>query len=187
MANAPCARLTKFIKPSVTDSPTLIRNSSMPEAMPSKTIVMVPPAGPGSRAGRQSRVLWVDRLEGFELDVLQHAVDAFELADVLVLDDVARLRVDLDRAARARPLQALGGGDEGVTAGVAVGLLQRLVDQVHAVVGAHRHEVRPVVLVGLGVGRGEGLVLRRVMGLLSHRLWDIRWDEKVDRDMGTYC
>ncbi len=30
IANAPCARLTKFISPSVTDSPHATTNSSMP-------------------------------------------------------------------------------------------------------------------------------------------------------------
>ena len=34
----PWARLTKFISPIVTDSPTLIRNSRLPYAMPSKTM-----------------------------------------------------------------------------------------------------------------------------------------------------
>src|ERR1700704_2920750 len=35
------------------------------------------------------------------LDVGEHAADLAHLADVLVLDDVARFRVDRDRAARA--------------------------------------------------------------------------------------
>src|SRR5690554_3195264 len=39
MAKTPCAKLTKFIKPSVTDKPTLIRYSNMPYAMPSKITV----------------------------------------------------------------------------------------------------------------------------------------------------
>ncbi len=70
IAKAPCARLTKPISPSVTDSPTLIRNSSIPEAMPSKITVMtglanayrsnspLPPAGErsGVRVGTAIRV-----------------------------------------------------------------------------------------------------------------------------------
>jgi hypothetical protein len=42
------------------------------------------------------------RAERFELDVHQLAADLAHFAQVLGLDDVARLRVDRDRAARAR-------------------------------------------------------------------------------------
>src|SRR5215475_13585176 len=45
MANAPCARLTKFIRPRVTDRPQASTNSSMPYATPSNRMVsMAPPA-----------------------------------------------------------------------------------------------------------------------------------------------
>src|SRR4029079_221655 len=67
------------------------------------------------------------------------------LVDPLDVDgenDVARLRVDLDRTARAFPLHAFGRRDQRVAIGLAAGLLQRLVDQVHAVVAADREDVR---------------------------------------------
>ena len=51
MAKAPCARLTKFIRPSVTERPTLIRNNSKPEATPSKMTVMGLSLFSGSGAG----------------------------------------------------------------------------------------------------------------------------------------
>src|SRR5438105_4134832 len=44
MANAPCARLTKFIRPRVTDRPQASTNSSIPYATPSNRMVsMAPP------------------------------------------------------------------------------------------------------------------------------------------------
>src|SRR5689334_4239498 len=44
MANAPCARLTKFIRPRVTERPQASTNSSMPYATPSnKMVSMAPP------------------------------------------------------------------------------------------------------------------------------------------------
>src|SRR6201995_318114 len=67
--------------------------------------------------------------EGLELDIVELAVLLLDLADVDVLDDVARLRVDRDRAARALPLHALHGLDQLVAVGVAARLLERLVDQ----------------------------------------------------------
>src|SRR3954452_19250733 len=44
------------------------------------------------------------RLEGREFDVVELAVDLLDLADVDVLHDIAGLRVNRDRAARALPL-----------------------------------------------------------------------------------
>src|SRR5262245_40320756 len=48
-------------------------------------------------------------VEGGELDIVELAVDLLDLADVDVLHDVARVRIDRDRAARAFPLHALHG------------------------------------------------------------------------------
>src|SRR6185369_5776090 len=167
MANAPCARFTKFINPSVTDSPTLIRNSSTPEAMPSNRTVMNAPSRGRPVAWSQpprtsglllARVFEVRNI--VELDVLQLAGDALGLADVDGLHDVARGRIDADRTAGAGPLHALGGFDELLGVGVAIGLLEHLGDQVHAVVTADRHEVGPVARIGLVVGLGVSLVLR---------------------------
>src|SRR5262245_12787780 len=89
---------------------------------------------------RLHRVLDVG--DGREFDVVEFAAHLIDLADVDVLDDVARLGIDRDRAARALPGHALHGGDELVAVGRAVGLLQRRVDQRHAVIAADRHEVR---------------------------------------------
>src|SRR6202158_973421 len=111
--------------------------------------------------GGFDRVL--DRVEGRELDVVELTVLLLALADIDVLDDVARLRIDRDRTARALPLLALHGGDQLVAVGVAVGLLQCLVHQMHAVVAADRHEVRPHAVVGLLERRHVGLVDRRVV------------------------
>src|SRR5579871_5043298 len=69
-----------------------------------------------------------------ELDVVELAVAALDLANVDVLDDVARLRVDRDRATRAFPRHSLHRGEQRIAAGVAAGLLQRRVDQMHGVV-----------------------------------------------------
>src|SRR6266700_4945569 len=96
----------------------------------------------------------LDGLKGGELDVVELAVDLLDLADVDVLHDVAGFRVDRDRAARALPLLALHGLDQLGSVGVATRLLQRLVDQVDAVIAAHRHEARAGA-VGLLVGRDE--------------------------------
>src|SRR3954470_13583297 len=102
------------------------------------------PRGEGDAACARSlrgfhRVL--DVRDRGELDIVELAADLLDLADVDVLDDVAGLRVDRDRSARARPGHALHGRDERVAGGVAVRLLQGLVDEVHAVVAAEAHEV----------------------------------------------
>src|SRR5262245_34231665 len=79
-----------------------------------------------------------DVLDLVELDVHQVAADLLDAPDVDGLDDVARLGVDGDWAPRALPRHPLGGVDEALPVGLAAGLLQRLVDEVHAVVAAHR-------------------------------------------------
>src|SRR5512147_1436262 len=83
-----------------------------------------------------------DRLELVELDVLKLAAALLDLAQVDVLHDVARRRVDRDRAARARRLPALGDLHRLVRVDVAAALRDDLVDERHAVVRADRHEVR---------------------------------------------
>src|SRR5580698_11431930 len=84
----------------------------------------------------------LDGLKGLELDVVEFAVDLLDLADVDVLHDVAGFRIDRDRAARAFPLHALHGLDQRIAVGLAAGLLQRRIDQLNAVIAAHRHESR---------------------------------------------
>src|ERR1039458_6193108 len=99
----------------------------------------------------------LDGLESLEFDVVEFAVDLFDLADVDVLNDVAGLRIDRDRAARAFPLHPLHGFDKRIAVGLAAGLFQRLVDQVDAVIAAHGHEARAAT-EGLLVGSDEFLV-----------------------------
>src|SRR5262249_12315588 len=126
MANEPCARLTKFIKPRVTDRPQASTNSSMPYATPSNRMVSMldltsrcrraklraaapdapPPLQMDRRAAqaaapRPHRLLLRGRLDRVlhvvvrgELDVVELSVLLLDLADIDVLDDVARLRID---------------------------------------------------------------------------------------------
>src|SRR5262245_32564919 len=117
MAKLQCARLMKFIIPSVTDSPTESRNSSMPYASPSNSrpasgaiIVSVALAAPLFLQPRFDRIL--DVLDRVDLDVEQLAAGALHAPDVDVLDDVARLRIDRDRSARAFPLHSFGRRDQ---------------------------------------------------------------------------
>src|SRR5262245_2304251 len=83
---------------------------------------------------RLHRVL--DGLERRELHIVQLAAGLLDLTHVDVLDDVAGLRIDRDRPARALPLHPLHGTDQRISVGRAIGLLQRFIDQVHAVVAA---------------------------------------------------
>src|SRR5262245_24360743 len=111
-----------------------------------------------------------DRLE---LDVGELPAHLADLADVLVLDDVPRLRIDRDRSARAvrvlvapPDLHRLFGVD------LAALLPDRGVDRVHRVPGADRHEARRRLLAVFLLPRGdEGLVRRPVRGrgVVVHR------------------
>src|SRR5882757_11073431 len=94
---------------------------------------------------RLHRILNV--LDLVDLQVAQAIGCLLDLLDVDGENDVARLRVDLDRTARALPLHAFGRRDQRVTVGFAAGLLQRLVDQVHAVVPADRKDIRIALVV----------------------------------------
>src|SRR2546422_7974976 len=77
---------------------------------------------------------------------------------------VARLGIDRHRPARAVPLHPPGGGDQRLAVGVAGGLLQRLVDHVHAVVAADREEVG--VAAVHGVELPHELAVQRVVELV---------------------
>src|SRR5256885_10781636 len=83
-----------------------------------------------------------DRLKGREFDVVEFAVHLLDLADIDVLNDVARLGVDRNRAARALPGHALHRIDQRVAAGLPAGFFQRAVDQMDAVVAANGDEAR---------------------------------------------
>src|SRR2546421_6294246 len=87
-----------------------------------------------------------DGVEGGELHVVKLAIDLLDLADVDILNDLARLRVNGNRPARAFPFHSLHRGDQGLAVGLALGLLEGLVDEVHAIVTAERDEVRAVAI-----------------------------------------
>src|SRR5580704_12546978 len=165
MAKAPCARLMKFINPSVTESPLASTNSNMPYAMPSNRIVsMSTRPSPGRlRSVLRSLVGVLHVGNGVELDVVERAVLFLDLADIDVLHDLPRFRIDGDRSTRAHPAHALHCRQQRVSAGVALGLFQRLIDEPHPVIGRNRHEVRPNAVVGLLERLDEGLVLRRIV------------------------
>src|SRR3990172_6363682 len=80
----------------------------------------------------------LDVLDLVELHVDELAADLLDPAQVDRLHDVARLGIDQDRAARALPFHALGSGDQGVTVGLAAGLLQHLEDQVDLIPAGDR-------------------------------------------------
>src|SRR5262250_765406 len=107
---------------------------------------MAPPRGQGVRPSCLlihpclERVL--DVLDLVELDVEKLAADLLNPAYVDGLHDVAGLGVDGYGAARTFPLHAFGGSDQGVAVGRARGLLQGLVDEVHAVVAADGVDIR---------------------------------------------
>src|SRR5207247_10610729 len=98
-----------------------------------------PLAGDQLAAARSRRVL--DVLDLVEGNVDELVADLLHPPDIDRLHHVAGVGIDRHRAARALPLQTLGGGDEGIAVGLAAGLLQRLVDGVHAVIAADREEV----------------------------------------------
>ena len=102
-------------------------------------------------------------LDHVELHVVELAVHPLDLADVDVLHDVARLRVDQHRAARALEDLALHRVEQRLAAPAPLVAFERLVDHAHAVVAAHRHEVGPQLVVGLREGLDELLVGRRVV------------------------
>src|ERR1700716_4152647 len=93
-------------------------------------------------------------LESLEFDVVELAVDLFDLADIDVLHDVAGFRIDRDRAARAFPLHPLHRLDQAIAVGLTPGLFQRRIDQLNAVIAADRHEARTAA-IGLLIGGDE--------------------------------
>src|SRR6266702_6810405 len=101
----------------------------------------------------------LDVLDLVDLDVEQPAADLLDAADVNRLDDVASLRIDGDRAARAFPSHVLGGRDERLGVGLAAGLLQGFIDEVHPVPAADAEEVR-VAPPSSVVGRDEFRIRR---------------------------
>src|ERR1700690_796098 len=122
MANPPWARLTKPIRPMVTDSPTDTMNSTMPAAAPPRRMPIKSMGRKRPRPAARRRQFGHSRYEArllaapADLELLAHvlhrgdeaeallvqpAVLLHQLAQILVHDDVARRRIDHDRAARA--------------------------------------------------------------------------------------
>src|SRR3569623_650248 len=103
----------------------------MPGTSPGMTLRWIPDARQARsgmtrfRASLLGLAEILDGFEGCELDVVELAVDLLDLADVDVLHDIARLRIDRDRTAGAFPLLPLHGFDQLGAVGVAIGLLQR--------------------------------------------------------------
>src|SRR5579859_5764049 len=166
IAKAPCARFTKFMRPIVTDRPTLTRKSRLPYAMPSKRTPITPILSPALSQGRGrtslAGVLHIRKLVELHVPVLAAAL--LDLAHVHRLHDVARGRIDRDGAAWARELQRFQHLHRLVAVDVAAEPLHGLGDRRHAVVAADRHEVRPPHVRGdLAEGGDEGLVLGRLV------------------------
>src|SRR5437899_4625982 len=104
--------------------------------------------------------------ERFDLDVREHAADAPHFAQIFVLDDVPRLRIDRDGAARARRvLVLLDDLHRPVRVDLALELADHMEDQLHRVVGADDEEAGEELLAVLLLVRGdERLVGRTVAG-----------------------
>src|SRR6202023_2794630 len=105
------------------------------------------PSDPHLLHARFHRVLHV--LDLLDLDVAHLPSHVLDAADVDRLDHVARLRIDRDRAARALPGHALGGGDQALAIALAGGFFQRLVDEVHAVIAAERKQIGGALELGV--------------------------------------
>src|ERR1700737_4628890 len=99
-------------------------------AIPPPTTMTSIPDSPGGGADV------LDRLEGRDFDVLQFPVHLIDSANVNVVHHVAGHPVDHHGAARAFPRGALHGGNQLAAVRRALGVLERLIDEVHAVVSA---------------------------------------------------
>src|SRR5712691_4601020 len=106
-----------------------------------------PKDNPGSRAPSVALFLHplldrvLDVLDLADFDVGEAPADLLDAADVDRLDDVARLRIDRDRAAGAFPFHALSGGDKLLGVGLAAVFLQGFVYEVQPVPAADAEEV----------------------------------------------
>src|SRR6185295_1574176 len=172
MKNEPCATLTTFISPKISESPADIRNSRTPYASPLTSWVAMnsmPPLRPARASGLGRRLDDVaDRVDHLVGDA---AVDFRDLAGVDVLDRALRDRVEAERPARRVELEVAHHGAQLVLVlRVAVDLLQREVEDarcdvaVLAVDARELVELRPVVgdeFLVLGIVEGVQVVQRR--------------------------
>src|SRR5262249_60534319 len=150
MAKARWARLTKPIRPMVTDRPTETMNSTMPAATPPSTMLATStPKITGWSAGCGE---WLVAGARPDLQLLAGIFHAFDLADhllaelaiaphhhlreVFVHDDVAGHRIDHDRPARAVERPALERSQRLVGVDLALEFLHHVHDRGHGVVAA---------------------------------------------------
>ena len=135
---------------------------------------------PGRSARRSSALLFalpspgLSRPESFRIRCSRvHRPSSSTSSDVDVLDDVAGLRIDRDRAARAFPFHPFHGADKPIAIGRAAGLPQRLIEDMHSVVAADREEVCPHAIVCFPNAIHEGPILlgrmRRRVEVGGHR------------------
>ena len=85
----------------------------------------------------------LDGFKGLQLHIVELTVDLHDLADVDILNDVSRFRIDGDGTARALSCHFLHRCDECIAIGISAGLFQRIIDQVHAVMTTNRDEAGP--------------------------------------------
>src|SRR5258706_887007 len=137
IAKAPWARLTKFMRPIVTDRPTLTRKRTLPYAMPSKRTPATISLSLGRGPGRGS-LSWILHVRKFvELDVPILVAALFHAPHVDGLHDFARRRVDRDRPVRAREIHVLQQLHRIVCVGLVAELLHTLIARRHTGLAPH--------------------------------------------------
>src|SRR5882762_5849038 len=169
IAKPPWARLTKPMRPIVTERPTDTMNSTMPAATPPSTMLArSTPAIMGGMGGARSPPC-SSTGAGPDLLLLAGVLDPVDLADhlledapvlhhrlgqVLVHDDISGDRIDRDGTARARELPSLQRLQRLLGVDLALERLDDVDDRRHAVVAADSHEI--------GCRRGAVLLLPRL-------------------------
>src|ERR1700722_3783352 len=168
MAKAPCARLTNPISPMVSDSPTDTMYSTIAKARPWNRMLIS--ASMTRWRARSFHVVddfprVLNHGERFELDIAVDAIDVPDLAQIFVLHDIARLRVDHDRAARAGVFPTFQQRHGLVRIDRAILRRDDVEDRRHAVERGHRHIARllPGAVLRL-ISRDERLVFRPYAG-----------------------
>src|SRR5690348_1210737 len=86
----------------------------------------------------------LDLRNGCEFDIREVTADAFDAADIDILDDVAGLRIDRDRPARAVGIfPGLENGHRLIDVEFALGLLDHGIGRSHRVPALDAGEIRP--------------------------------------------
>src|SRR5258708_26936229 len=106
------------------DAGDIALTAAVRTANPTRALrIAITPLWRRSAAARPRRIL--DVFDLVERDIDKLAADLLHPADIDRLHDVAGLRVDRHRTARAHPFQSLRRRDQGVAVGLAARLLQR--------------------------------------------------------------